>query len=196
MKGLINMEITNKHPKIYLLSGKARHGKDTTAEFLKKFYEADGKKVIYSRAGKYIRFYAMEMTGWDGSEETKPRQLLQELGTDVIRNKLNKGDMFIERQLDDIEIYSYFYDAIIVPDIRLPKEIDSVKEKFNNVVSLHIKRINFESELSKEQKAHITETAMDNYKNYDYEVINDTLEKLEKDIYKIYKEEEYEKNDR
>ena len=46
------MEITNKHPKIYLLSGKARNGKDTTAEFLKKFYEADGKKVIYSRAGK------------------------------------------------------------------------------------------------------------------------------------------------
>ena len=62
------------------------------------------------------------MTGWDGKEETKPRQLLQELGTDVIRNKLNKADMLIERQLDDIEIYSYFYDAIIVPDIRLPKE--------------------------------------------------------------------------
>ena len=64
------MEITNKHPKIYLLSGKARNGKDTTAEFLKKFYEADGKKVIYSRAGKYIKFYASEMTGWDGKEET------------------------------------------------------------------------------------------------------------------------------
>ena len=68
----------------------------------------------------------MEMTDWDGSEESKPRKLLQELGTDVIRNKLNKAEMFIERQLDDIEIYSYFYDAIIVPDIRLPREIDSV----------------------------------------------------------------------
>lgn len=50
----------------------------------------------------------MEMTDWDGSEESKPRKLLQELGTDVIRNKLNKAEMFIERQLDDIEIYSYF----------------------------------------------------------------------------------------
>lgn len=183
------MEITNKHPKIYLLSGKARNGKDTTAEFLKKFYEADGKKVIYSRAGKYIKFYASEMTGWDGKEETKPRQLLQELGTDVIRNKLNKADMLIERQLDDIEIYSYFYDAIIVPDIRLPKEIDSVKAKFDNVVAIHINRINFESDLSSNQQSHITETAMDNYTNFDYEVINDTLEQLEKDIYKIYKEE-------
>ena len=96
------MEIINKKPTIYLLSGKARNGKDTIAGFLKKFYEADGKKVIYSRAGKYIRYYAIEMTGWDGSEETKPRDLLQELGTEVIRNKLNKKEMFIKENLIDI----------------------------------------------------------------------------------------------
>ena len=131
----------------------------------------------------------MEMTGWDGSEETKPRTLLQELGTEVIRNKLNKAEMFIERQIDDIEIYSYFYDAIIVPDIRLPREIDSIKEKFKNVVTIKVERINFESNLSSSEQKHSTEIAMDNYKNFDYEVINDTLDKLKEDIYKIYKEE-------
>ena len=190
------MEIINKKPTIYLLSGKARNGKDTIAGFLKKFYEADGKKVIYSRAGKYIRYYAIEMTGWDGSEETKPRDLLQELGTEVIRNKLNKKEMFIQRQLDDIEVYSYFYDAIIVPDIRLPREIDSVKEKFDNVVTIEVNRINFDSSLTGNQKKHITETAMDNYKDFDYIVTNDTLEKLEEDIYKIYREVVYEKTNR
>lgn len=183
------MEINYKNPKIYLLSGKARNGKDTIADYLKEFYEKDGKKVIFSRAGKYIKFYAMEMTGWDGSEETKPRTLLQELGTEVIRNKLNKAEMFIERQIDDIEIYSYFYDAIIVPDIRLPREIDSIKEKFKNVVTIKVERINFESNLSSSEQKHSTEIAMDNYKNFDYEVINDTLDKLKEDIYKIYKEE-------
>jgi len=183
------MDVINRKPKIYLLSGKARHGKDTIAGFLKKFYENDGKKVIYSRAGKYIRFYAMEMTDWDGSEESKPRELLQELGTEVIRNKLNKAEMFIERQLDDIEIYSYFYDAIIVPDIRLPREIESVKEKFDNVVTIKVNRINFESSLTGNQMKHVTETAMDNYSDYDYVITNDTLEKLEKDIFDIYKEE-------
>lgn len=184
------MEINYKNPTIYLLSGKARHGKDTIAGYLKAFYEKDGKKAIYSRAGKYIKFYAMEMTGWDGSEETKPRKLLQELGTDVIRNKLNKSEMFIERQLDDIEIYSYFYDAIIVPDIRLPREIESIKEKYNNVVTIHVNRINFETNLTNNEQKHLTETAMDNYKDYDYEIVNDTLEGLEKDVYKIYKEQE------
>lgn len=183
------MEINCKNPKIYLISGKAGNGKDTTAGFLKRFYEQDGKKVIYSRAGKYIKFYAMEMTGWDGSEETKPRELLQELGTDVIRNKLNKAEMFIERQIDDIEIYSYFYDAIIVPDIRLPREIESIKEKFDNVVVINVNRINYESTLTNIQQKHITETAMDSYNNFDYVITNDTLEQLEKDIYEIYKEE-------
>lgn len=190
------MEINYKNPTIYLLSGKARHGKDTVAGYLKEFYEKDGKSVIYSRAGKYIKFYAMEMTDWDGSEETKPRKLLQELGTEVIRNKLNKAEMFIDRQKDDIEIYSYFYDAIIVPDIRLPREIDSVKEKFDNVVTIHINRINFETNLNTNEQKHITETAMDKYKDYTYEVTNDTLEKLKEDIYKIYKEIENEKNNR
>lgn len=184
------MEVKYRNPKIYLLSGKARHGKDTAAGFLKKFYEEDGKKVIFSRAGKYIKFYAMEMTDWDGSEETKPRELLQKLGTDVIREKLDKAEMFIERQLDDLEIYSYFYDAIIVPDIRLPREIESVKERFDNVVTIKINRINFETELTGSQQKHKTETAMDNFNDYDYVVTNDTLEQYEKDIYDIYKKEE------
>ena len=184
------MEINNKNPKIYLLSAKARHGKDTAAGFIKKFYEDKGKKVIFSRAGKYIRFYAMEMTGWDGSEETKPRELLQTLGTDVIREKLGKAEMFIQRQLDDIEIYSYFYDAIIVPDIRLPREIESIKEKFDNVVTIRINRINFETELTSGQQQHKTETAMDSYSDFDYVVTNDTLEQYEKDIYEICKKEE------
>lgn len=184
------MKVKYRNPKIYLLSAKARHGKDTAAGFLKKFYENDGKKVIFSRAGKYIKFYAMEMTDWDGSDETKPRELLQELGTEVIRNRLNKAEMFIERQLDDIEIYSYFYDAIIVPDIRLPREIESVKEKFDNVVTIKINRINFETELTSSQQKHSTETAMDDYNDYDYFVTNDTLEQYEKDIYEIYKKEE------
>ena len=96
--------------------------------------------------------------------------------------------MFITRQLDDIEIYSYFYDAIIVPDIRLPREIDSVREKFDNVIVIKVNRINFETSLDTKEQAHVTETAMDNYDKIDYVVTNDTLEKLEKDIYKIYKE--------
>ena len=155
-----------------------------------EFYSQVVPDTFYSSQNAVWQRFSRPFTHWRwwvGHNDT--RFALQELGTDVIRNKLNKADMLIERQLDDIEIYSYFYDAIIVPDIRLPKEIDSVKAKFDNVVAIHINRINFESDLSSNQQSHITETAMDNYTNFDYEVTNDTLEQLEKDIYKIYKEE-------
>lgn len=183
------MELINKNPKIYLFCGKARHGKDTSAGYLKEIYEKNNKRVIYSRAGKYIKYYAMEMSSWDGSEDSKPRELLQKLGTDIIRNKLAKSEMLIQRQLDDIEIYSYFYDVIIVPDIRLPREVESIKEKFNNVVVIKIERINFDSELSIDEQKHSTETAMDNYNDYDYIIENNTLDKLREDIYKVYEEE-------
>ena len=62
---------------------------------------------------------------------------------------------------------------IIVPDIRLPREIDSVREKFDNVFVIKVNRINFESSLNANEKAHVTEVAMDNYSDYSYEVVND-----------------------
>ena len=185
----MNIEVKFRDPIIFLFTGKARHGKDTAAGFLKDCFEKDGKKVIFSQYAKYIKFYCKEMYGWDGREETKPRELLQKLGTEVIRNKLDKAEMFIQRQVDDIEIYSYFYDAIMVSDIRLPREIEGLKEKYKKVVVINIFRPNFESELSSEQKKHITETAMDNYTDYDYKIINTTLDKLKEDMIEIYNKE-------
>lgn len=181
------MDAYKRKPKIYLIAGKARHGKDTIASYLKEFYK--DKKVIYSRASKYIKYFAMEMTGWTGTEEDKPRELLQQLGTDIIREKLGKTDMLIQRQIDDLEIYSYFYDVIIVPDVKFPDEIESVKKKFANVVTIKVERINFESPLTDSQQKHITETALDGYDEFDYYLVNDTLDKLKEDVYKIYEEE-------
>lgn len=182
----MDIDVKFRDPIIFLFAGKARHGKDTCAAYMKECFENDEKKVIFSQYSKYIKFYCKEMYGWDGSEETKPRELLQKLGTDVIRNKLDKAEMFIKRQVDDIEIYSYFYDAIMVSDIRLPREIEGLKEKFKKVVVINVYRPDFDSELSASQKKHITETAMDNFDNYDYKIINRTLDKLKEDITKIY----------
>ena len=40
------MEIEKKNPKIFIMCGKARHGKDSTALYLKEKYEEKGKKVL------------------------------------------------------------------------------------------------------------------------------------------------------
>ena len=72
-----------------MISGKARHGKDTVAGLIEKIYKEKNKSIINLQYSSYIKEYAKKISGWDGSEETKPRTLLQELGTDVIRNKID-----------------------------------------------------------------------------------------------------------
>ena len=91
--------------KVYLISGAARNGKDTIGDFLEKEYINKNKKVCRSQISKYIKMYAKEIAKWDGDNETKPRQLLQDLGTELIRKQIDEY-FFIKRIIQDIDIYS------------------------------------------------------------------------------------------
>lgn len=165
----------NRNPKIIIISGKARAGKDTTASFLKEIYK---EKMIKLQYGSYIKEYAKKISDWDGSEETKPRELLQHLGTEIIKNKIDKK-FFLNRIIQDINVYSFFFDYIVISDARFVEEIEDIKNKFNDVVTIRIIRPNFDNGLTEEQKKHSTEVGLDNYNSYDYTIINDgTLEIL------------------
>ena len=180
------MEVKETKPKIYIIAGKARHGKDTFAGYLKEVYEENGKTAIVTHLSKYIKYFALEMTGWDLKEETKPRELLQQLGTGIIREKLGKEMLFIDRMKDDIEIFSCFYDAIIISDIRLKIEIQELRKAFPDLKLVHIDRINFDNGLSEEQKKHKTEVDLDDFTDYDVNIVNTTLDKLKEDAKKLY----------
>lgn len=180
------MELQNKNPKIFIVGGRAKHGKDTFSAYLKDVYENNGKKVIITQLAKYIKYYAREMTGWDLSEKNKPREFLQQLGTNVIRQQLKKDDLFINRMIDDIEIFSYFYDVIIISDVRLKKEINDLKKIYPNLITIHINRPDFDNGLSEEQKNHPTEKDLDDFNDFDIEIENTTLEKLENTALDIY----------
>lgn len=185
------MKIENKNSKIFLICGKARHGKTTMGNIIKEYYENKNMKVANTLIALYLKTYAKQFFGWDGSDETKPRELLQQLGTEVIRQKLNKPMFFIDRTIDDIEILSHFFDAIIIDDIRFPLEIESIKEKYPNTIVIKMIRPNFESNLTKNQSKHATEIALDNYdnSNYDYIITNDSsIEDLKNKVYRILDE--------
>lgn len=181
--------------KIYLIGGKARNGKDTLAGFMKEYLEEDGKKVCIMHIGNYIKHYIKDYFDWDGREETKPRSLLQHLGTDIIRNKMNKPLFFINRLVEDIEVLDNFFDVAIVADVRIPIEFEEVTKRYVDAIKIHIERPELISELSSEEQKHITETALDSYHDYHYRIINTTLEQLKIDAKKLLEEEENEKND-
>lgn len=180
------MEIKTGKPTIYLMAGKAKHGKDTFSSYLKKEYEINGKKIIITQLSKYIKYYAREMTGWDLSEDTKPREFLQQLGTDIIREKLNKESLFINRMIDDIDVFSCFYDAIIISDVRLKKEINDLRKMFPDLVLVHVVRPEFDNGLTEEQKRHKTEIDLDDFNDYNEVVINTTFDSLEEYAKNIY----------
>lgn len=170
--------------KIIMICGKARSGKDTLAEFITN--NTNSEKTCRVQIGQYIKYYAMKYFGWDGKEETKPRDLLNHLGTDIIRNKINPN-FHINRLIEDIEVLSYFYDTFIISDVRFPVEIEKVKEKYDNVTTIKITRDS--DELNESQKNNITETALDNYNNYNYCIDNNgTLEELEEEAKRIINE--------
>lgn len=178
------MELRTEKAKIIILSGKARSGKDTSMEIIKKKYESLGKKVICLFYASYIKEYAKRISDWDGNDETKPRTLLQVLGTDIIRNTID-DKFFINRTIEDIKVYSKFFDVIIIGDARFPEEIEDIKKVFSNVVSVHITRKDINI-LTETEKQHITETALDNYNDYDYVINNDgSIEELESKLSEI-----------
>ena len=118
-------------------------------------------------------------------KKTKPRSLLQMLGTDIIRKRID-NDLFIKRMIDDVAVYGYFFDVITVSDGRFVDEVVKLKEAYPNTVVIHVYRPNFESGLKKEELAHATEHGLDHFHDYDYEILNDgTLEDLRKKVFDI-----------
>ena len=172
---------------VILIAGKGRHGKDTTGNIIEEYLNEKGFKVAIAQISRPLKEYARYYFGWDGREETKPRDLLQQLGTEVIREKLGKEDFFVNRTIEDIEVLSYFFDFLIITDIRLIIEIEKIS-KVTKPLKLKIVRKDFDNGFSEEQKHHRTEVELDNYDHFDYIIENTTLDKLKEDTIKIIKE--------
>ena len=90
--------------------------------------------------------------------------------------------MLVNRIIEDIKVYSYFFDNIVITDARFPNEIESIKNNFDNVISIRINRN--ETSLKGNEAIHSTEVAMDNYNDYDY-IIENNDDKLEEKIKEV-----------
>lgn len=176
------MELLKRKVKIIILSGKARSGKDKVADIITNYYnDLKVKKLSFAF---YLKQYVKSISNWNGEESTKPRELLQNIGIDLIKNKIN-NKLLINRVIEDIEVYSYFYDVIIITDARLIDEVEDIKNKYN-VITIRINS-SIDNNLSDIEKNHITEINLDNYK-FDYVIENHYDSKLDEKVKKIMEE--------
>jgi len=167
--------------KIFLVAGKAGSGKNEVSKIIKEYYIYKLKKCAVTHYSKYIKNFVMELTDWDGTEASKPRDFMQKMG-DTIRGI--DPEYFTSNMVRDIEIYEKYVDALVISDVRMPNEIETIRENYDGVYAIYVVNQFGTSKLSIEQQAHITETALENYNDFDYTIANDTLESLKDKIFK------------
>lgn len=155
--------------KVILISGKAQHGKDTTAGFLREALEADGNKVLIAHFADLLKYICKSFFGWDGQKDDKGRQMLQYVGTDVVRSE--SPDFWVNFMTSVLNLFPNEWDYVIIPDTRFPNEVTRIKESLENVCHVRVVRTNFISPLTAEQQSHPSEVALDDVKA-DYYIDN------------------------
>ncbi len=168
--------------RIFLIAGKAGSGKGEVAKIIKEYYIYKLEKCVITEYSKPLKKFAQELTDWDGNPNTKPRKYLQDLG-DQIRKIDSK--YFINKMLDDLKIYETLTDNLVISDVRMPDEIEDIKLNYDNVYSICVENQFGASKLSVEEQAHITETALEDYAEFDYILANDSYDNLKDKVFKF-----------
>lgn len=175
--------------KVIAISGHAQNGKDTVASMLRDKLEAKGNKVLIAHYADLVKYICKTFFGWNGVKDETGRTLLQYVGTDVVRAQ--RPDYWVDFIVDVLTLFDD-WEYVIIPDTRFPNEIEKLKEqeKFD-VVHWRVVRTGFDNHLTKAQKSHPSETALDDV-TPDYFIYNDgTLDNLSATLNKIMEDKLY-----
>ena len=145
--------------KVICISGKAQHGKDTSALLLRANLNQRGYKTLLIHYADLLKFICKTYFDWNGEKDEYGRTLLQRVGTDIIRAQ--NPSFWVDEVIKVLQFFPNEWDYVIIPDCRFSNEIHHM-ESFFEVIHLRVKRNNFESPLTEEQQNHISETALDN----------------------------------
>ena len=145
--------------KIILITGKARSGKDTAAEFIRETLEENGRSVLVTHYADLVKYVCTKFFGWNGLKDDTGRTLLQKVGTDCVRRE--NPDFWVDFILFMLECFPDEWDYVIIPDCRFRNEYEKpVREKFDTTL-LRIVRPGYDGGLSESQKSHPSETEQD-----------------------------------
>lgn len=155
--------------KVITISGHAQHGKDTVAKMLDEKLTNDGHTVLVTHFADLLKYICKTFFGWNGKKDENGREILQYVGTNVIRER--NPDYWVSFISDILSYFSDKWEYVIIPDTRFPNEIDRLREKGLDVIHMRVNRDGFINNLTPEQRAHPSETALNDV-NPDYFVVN------------------------
>lgn len=180
--------------RIYLLHAHAQSGKDTCAAIMKEEYEKRGKRVIVIAFADYVRWCLDKYYGVKEYKTPEGRTTIQHFATDLVRK--NDPTFWGRTVADLLRAIEDDFDYAIIPDWRFENEYSSMASRFAShiIVPVLITRPNNEQtdNMTIEQRNHQSETEMNDYKNFDYNIVNEhgKLEETKKQIIKMIEKED------
>lgn len=164
-------------------------GKDTAAARLQdkhRFYKVSFADSLKLAAKEIFGFTNKQLYG-DQKETVDlywnktPREILQLMGSDALRNVIDL-DIWIKslalrvQRLADNDPSDTI--RVVIPDVRYPNEAEAIKNNFNGYFDSNyqgfIGKIIRDSQVKNEFSNHISETALDDYKDWDFVIDNNT----------------------
>lgn len=167
--------------KVITISGYAEAGKDTVANEI-KWQIIDEKfdaRIAIIHFADLLKWLCRQLYGWNGEKDEEGRELLQHVGTDVVRAQ--EPDFWVDIMTNILRVFSNEFDYVLIPDCRFVNEADVIKAHFDSM-AVRVNRPNHVNHLTPEQRLHPSETSMDNYE-FDYIINNPgTVEGLEDNV--------------
>lgn len=145
--------------KVICISGKAQHGKDTSAGFMYEILQESNQKVVVTHYADLVKFVCTKYFGWDGNKDLRGRQLLQRIGTDVVRAQC--PNFWVDFVTSILKMFDGEWDYVLIPDTRFPNEINVLRDAGFDVTHVRVERAVFNTPLTEEQQNHPSETALD-----------------------------------
>ena len=170
---------------IILLSGKAESGKSTVALMVKEILESKDKKVLKMAYGDLVKYLCGKYFNWDGQKDEKGREILQQIGTNVIREK--SPNYWVDFVIDFVNLFKDEYDFVIIDDCRFKNELERWDIGDWDTYIVRVERKGHTSSLTQTQLLHPSETSLDTY-HFDYYIESkDGMDALKIEVDKFIK---------
>lgn len=170
--------------KVILISGKSGSGKDTFASFAREELKNRNLRILTIHFADMVKEYAKLYYNWDGNKDKQGRQLLQYIGTDMVRKYYPNYWAELVAKFIAAAGKNDDFDVVLIPDLRFLNEYKKVKKYNKDCITIRINKLNddgtfiFNPTLTEEQNQHPSECELDDY-CCDYMINNcGTLEDL------------------
>ena len=166
---------------IMTFTGMAHGGKDTTAKFVKEEFERQGKDVFCLAYGDYVKTLCARNFGYNEDEKEDYRDLLQQFGTDVVRQI--EEDFWVRIVFTTIDMLRNVYDVFLISDARFLNELQPSPWKLGYPIFNVLVKRDMDPDLIGEQNNHESESLANNPLDDLFHIIinnNESLEELQK----------------